>query len=138
MKVWARDQGFTSCLQASAMHVTVAFDRQLHDWNKLPLIGPKEIIITEPDERSVAIFKGGACVLEVYSTELTTRWAELVQSGLYWRWNDYRPHITITYNIGPGFRPSKILPYPGVIVLGEEHAVEVSQTWVNSLDEEPL
>jgi hypothetical protein len=138
IEMWMRQQGFTSCLHGSSMHVTVAFDHRLHDWDALPLDTNPYIEVREPDERSISIFKGAATVLEFYSQELIARWGELVQSGLVWRWPDYRPHITLTYNTPLGFRPSRVMPFPGVIVLGPEEPVEVTSKWANSLEEHPL
>lgn len=121
------------------MHVTVAFDKRQHDWRDLPLEDPYEMVeVRDPNERVVEEFRGNAVVLEIYSLELVTRWAELMQSGLYWKWPDYRPHVTITYNAPEGLDVSKITPFCGVIELGPEIISEVVHTWKNKLDEDEL
>jgi uncharacterized protein len=135
---WARLQGFASCVPTGDMHITVAFDKKKHDWRELPLQSPETITVLDPNERRVEEFRGGAIVLEVYSTELTTRWAELTQAGLYWKWPDYRPHVTITYNKPAILDVSKIMPFDGKIELGPEIAVEVVDTWKRSLEEDIL
>ncbi len=125
IRAWARSQGFASCVPAGDMHVTVAFDKRKHDWRDIPLEAPEVVQVLHPDERTVDEFRGGAIVIEIYSAELSARWAELVSSGLYWKWPDYRPHITITWKKPEGLDLSKITPYDGVIELGPEVPTEV-------------
>lgn len=121
------------------MHVTVAFDQNKHDWRTLPLRDVQELItVLHPDERALETFRGGAVVLEIYSRELTVRWAELIQSGLRWKWPDYRPHVTITYNVPETLDLKKIMPFSGVIELGPEVAVEAVFSWKDKHDEELL
>lgn len=138
IREWAKEQGFETCLPGEDMHVTVAFDKKKHDWRDLPLDREETVSVVDPDERSVAEFRGGAIVLEIYSQELTARWAELVQSGLYWKWPDYRPHITFTYNLPEGVDLESIEPFPGVILLGPEIIDEVVDTWKHQREEEEL
>lgn len=121
------------------MHVTVAFDHKKHDWRDLPLEeGKATISIIDPDERKVEEFKNGAIVLEIYSTPLTTRWAELVQAGLHWKYADYRPHITITYAMPEGFDVGNITPFDGVIELGPEIVTEVTWNMRHKIEEDSL
>ena len=87
---------------------------------------------------NVSLFKNGAIVLEIYSGPLTARWAELHQSALHWKYPDYRPHITITYNLPEGMDLSKIVPFDGVIHLGPEVTTEVVWNQRNHLKEEDL
>jgi uncharacterized protein len=138
IKSWAKQQGFTTCLPDDDLHVTVAFDKKKHDWRELPLEAPEKVDVLHPDERAVEEFRGGAIVLEIYSSDLVTRWAELIQSGLHWKWPDYRPHITITYNIPENLDLAKVTPYDGVIELGPEIATEVNWNIRYKIDEDTL
>lgn len=138
IRAWAKEHGFETCIPEHDMHVTLAFDKKKHDWRSLPFETESFVDVEDEDERSVEQFNGGAVVLEVYSQELTARWAELTQSGLYWKWPDYRPHITITYNKPEGLDVSTIPPFDGVIQLGPELVDEVVDTWQDEIDEEEL
>lgn len=138
IRAWAKRQGFNTCMPEHEMHITVAFDKKKHDWRELPFEAETFVDVEDEDERSVEEFNGGAVVLEVYSKELTARWAELVQSGLYWKWPDYRPHITITYNKPDDMDVSKIEPFDGVIQLGPEIVDQVVDTWQNEVEEDDL
>lgn len=120
---WMAEQGLESCV--TNMHVTLAFDKKPHNWSDLPPETIDEMVIPESDERTVALFRGGAVVLEVPSIELTARWSELLLCGLYWKWEDYRPHITLTYNLPDGVGVHGIEPYDGRILLGPEILEEV-------------
>jgi hypothetical protein len=138
IKDWLKQQGLTSCL-AEEMHVTVAFDHKKHDWRDLPIAeGLNEVDVVNPDERSVELFRNGAVVLEIYSTPLHARWGELVQAGLHWKFQDYRPHITLTYTIPEGMDLSRVEPFDGVIKLGPEIATQVVWQAREQLIEEAL
>lgn len=128
IKAWAKEQGFSSCIPEHEMHITIAFDKKKHDWRSIPFDADSFVDVKTVDERSVEKFKGGAYVLEVYSTELTARWAELIQAGLYWKHPDYRPHVTISYN-DQDIDISKIEPFSGTINLGPEVVDEVIDSW---------
>jgi hypothetical protein len=136
IKAWARTQGFASCW--SDLHVTVAFDHKKKDWRDLPLEAEPDIAVVDPDDRVVSLFKNGAVVLEIYSRALTARWAELHQSALSWKYPDYRPHITITYQIPEGMDVGRIQPFDGVIKLGPEVISEVVWNQRTQVQEEDL
>ena len=137
LRAWARAQGFQTCTPEQEMHVTVAFDHKKHDWRDLPLDASPTVAVIDPDERAVSLFKN-AVVLEIYSQELTTRWAELHQSALNWKYPDYRPHVTITFNAPEGMDVSRIEPFDGVIHLGPEITSEVMWNQRLHMNEEPL
>lgn len=139
IREWARNQGFATCIPDGEMHVTVAFDHKKRDWRELPLEqADHSISVVDPDERAVSLFKNGAIVLEIYSATLTARWAELHQSALHWKYPDYRPHITITYNLPEGMDLSRITPFDGIIELGPEVATEVVWNQRHHLKENDL
>ena len=135
---WAKTQGFRSCVPQQDMHVTVAFDKRKHDWRDLPLYRDDGIDVVDPDERSVSLFRNGAVVIEIFSTELTARWAELLNSGLHWKHADYRPHITFTYDLPEGLDPLKVAPFDGVIKLGPEVVTDVIWQMRKNINEEIL
>ncbi len=119
---WMREQGFHSYI--GDMHVTIALDKIGCDWRSLPT--DETDILVDYEHRSVELFGDGAIVLEIHSTDLITRWSELLLCGLHWAWEEYRPHITLSYDSETCIQG--IIPYSGEILLGPEEweeAVEI-------------
>lgn len=116
---WAKSQGFAKTLSANDMHVTVAY-------SKKP-IGQDDVsqaieqVMVKGGKRTVEqLGDEGAIVLKFHSPEMTKRWQEYRDAGASWDYEGYMPHVTITYN-GSGIDLSKIKPFSGSIILGEEH-----------------
>lgn len=103
--------------------MTVAFDYKKHDWSKIPLsqLDRVEVVGTT----AVAEFRRGAIVLTLACDTLQGRWQQLCEWGLRWKFKDYRPHITITYQLPEGMQPENITPFMGKVILGPEVLVEV-------------
>lgn len=146
---WAESQGFKSTQPAEKLHVTLAYSKTPLNWAKL-----HDDYRLEPDEerrlscecgpvnwsedgqkrrtikggvREVkALGKDGAVVLAFESDTLTQRWMDFKRAGAAWKFPSFTPHITITYD-GKGVDLTKVLPYVGDIVLGEECWEEVSE-----------
>lgn len=123
IREWAKAQGFISCLQDSDLHVTVAFDYKKHDWSKIPLSQLDRVEVA--GATSVAEFRRGAIVLTLDCDTLQGRWQQLCDWGLRWKFKDYRPHITITYQLPEGMDPAAVKPFSGKVILGPEVLVEV-------------
>lgn len=123
IKRWAKSQGFTST--TDDMHVTIAMTWTELDWMKLPATwmgGDKDGEMTvQPGGARIVEPLGakGAVVLLFGSSELSWRHGDLKQSGATWDFEDYQPHITLTYE-GVGMDLNKVDPYRGKIVLGPE------------------
>lgn len=131
---WAKAQGFTSTLKAGDLHVTIAFSRKPVDWIKAGAgwAGDEEgrLTIKAGGPRIVEpLGPKGAVVLHFASNELVWRHEDIKrQTGASWDWDDYQPHITITYE-GAGIDLSKVEPYTGKIELGPEVFEEVVEDW---------
>jgi len=115
---WASAQGFKSTLPAEDIHVTVAFSRNSVDVERVPLTAPElsavgGVRIVSP------LGVEGAVVLKFDCPELQVRWEQYIVAGASWDWDSYQPHITITYD-GAGVDLSKVQPFLGAIVLGQE------------------
>lgn len=128
---WARSQGFESALEASDMHVTIAFSREAVDWMKVGspwgdngngeiTIGPGGARLVEP--------LGTAIVLLFNSSELSWRHMAIREAGASWDYPEYQPHITLTYDVGQ-VDLSEVDPYRGRIVLGPEIFEELDLDW---------
>lgn len=120
---WAREQGLASTVPPEELHVTIARSRVPIDWMQIepdwtdrdgflnvPAGGPR---IVEP------LGPRGALVVLFSSSPLQWRHVDIRRAGASWDWDDYQPHLTITYRPGD-VDPAKIEPYRGELVLGPE------------------
>jgi len=121
---WAKAQGFEKTVQADELHVTIAYSRQALDWMKVGndwggkqdgtlTVAPGGARLVEPlgDE--------GAVVLLFNSSELSWRHVQIIEAGASWDFEEYQPHITITYE-PRSIDLSRVDPYRGRIELGPE------------------
>lgn len=123
---WAKSQGFATTLDPDDMHVTIAFSRDAVDWEAVP---ESSAGVTLPAaKREVAKFEGGAVVLKLASSDLMDRWHEIMDKGASWDFPAYEPHITLTYDPGD-LDLSKVKPFDGAILLGEEEFAPVEDDW---------
>lgn len=129
---WAKSQGFETTLEASDLHVTIAFSRTPVDWFTVGESWSPELNISVGGPRQMEQF-GEAAVLLFNASELRWRHEEIERAGASWDHPEYQPHITISY----GFKGdlSKIEPYQGPIVLGPELFAEVKEDWAKGLKE---
>lgn len=132
---WAKAQGFKQTISPSDMHVTVAFSRAPVDWTEIgqDWSGDQQgrIRIKPGGPRLVEVLGEDAKVLKFSSEELEWRHKRMLDAGASWDWNEYQPHITITY----GDMPENVEPYTGPIVLGPEIFEELDLSWKEKIEE---
>jgi hypothetical protein len=129
---WAKSQGFATTLPSDDMHVTVAFSKNKVDWGHLG--DSFDRLRLTGGERSLQRFDGGATVLRFESGDLARRWEELCDKGASWDYDEYHPHVTISYK-ADDVDLSKVKPYDGPIMLGPEITQEVKSDWKNDVVE---
>lgn len=121
---WAKDQGFETTVSADDLHVTIAYSRQALDWMKVGgdwssrqdgglTVAPGGARLVEP------LGSEGAVVLLFNSSELAWRHMQIREAGASWDYEEYQPHVTITYAAGD-LDLSKVEPYCGKIEFGPE------------------
>lgn len=97
---WAKTAGFTHTMLPTDFHATVAYSKSPIDWSAVPPIDEK-ISIAGNNERTVAkLGDNGAVVLHLTpedSTLLRDRWSRYNEAGASWDYDDYTPHITISW-----------------------------------------
>lgn len=131
---WAKAQGFDTTVPGSEMHVTIAYSKTPVDWMKVRegfdqndkgqvTIAPGGARIVEP------LGDQGAIVLMFSSRTLSWRNQDIIDCGASWDYDDYQPHITLTYKASPEMiakvNNHLVEPYRGKIVLGPEIFEEV-------------
>ena len=131
---WAKSQGFETTLPADDMHVTITFSKAPVDWFKMGEAWDAELTVNEGGARRVEEFNGGAKVLQFASSELGWRNMQMRENGASYDFDEYKPHITISY----GDAPSDIEPYQGKIVLGPEIFEEINIDWKSGIVEDTL
>lgn len=136
---WAKAQGFTATQPAEALHVTVTFSRAPVDWLKMGdnwSGDEKGQISINPGGPRVVEKLGpkGAVVLMFSCDTLAWRNRSMREAGASWDWEDYTPHITITYEPGD-LDVEKVEPYRGKIVLGPEIFEEIVEDWEKTVTE---
>jgi hypothetical protein len=138
---WAHGQGFEKTLKADDLHVTVLYSRTPVDWMEMgspfsmnddgtltvPAGGPR---IVEP------LGSEGAVVLLFGSSELCWRHCQMVHDGASHDYEEYQPHITITYD-GGNLDLSKVEPFVGPLQFGPEIFQEIKDDYIASIVEEP-
>lgn len=129
---WARTQGFASTLKPKDLHVTVVYSKAPVDWQAVP--DSFDHLRLRGGPRSVAqLGDKGAIVLKFDSAELRQRWEAFRDVGASWDYDDYRPHITLTYNAGE-VDISRVEPYRGVIELGQERFEPLDEGWPDKIE----
>lgn len=121
---WAKAQGFDTTVPADDLHVTIAYSRQALDWMKIGgdwssrqdgglTVAPGGARLVEP------LGSEGAVVLLFNSSELAWRHMQIREAGASWDYEEYQPHVTITYAAGD-LDLAKVEPYRGKIEFGPE------------------
>lgn len=135
---WARTQGIEQMLPADQLHVTVVYSNTPVDWLEMGEDWSSDergrLHIKPGGARAFERFGDDAKVLEFVSNDLTWRHESMVRSGVSHDFDDYNPHITITY----GEVPEDVEPYQGPIVLGPEIFQEIKPDAQDDIEEVKL
>jgi phage-related protein (TIGR01555 family) len=136
---WAKAQGFETTLPASDMHVTVLYSRTPVDPMKLgePLFSEPDggLVIKAGGPRVVEQFGEGAVVLQFASWALQCRHSDMVQAGGSHDFEEYMPHVTITYSAPTGIDLAAIKPYAGELRFGPELFEPLNLDWKSQIEE---
>lgn len=138
---WAKGQGFTTTTPADEMHVTICYSRTPIDWMEVSsawnqndkgqmTIAPGGARLVEP------LGDKGAVVLLFNASEISWRHEEIMRAGAAHDFENYQPHVTITYQAPDGLDLSKVEPYRGELVFGPEIFEEVNDDWAAGLTED--
>jgi len=138
---WAKAQGFDTMTPAAELHVTIAYSRTPLDWMKIgqdwssdasgnltvPAGGPR--IVQRLGDK-------GAVVLLFGSNDLAWRHKAILEAGASFDFDEYQPHVTITYAAPADFDLAKVQPYTGPLKFGPELFSEVDEDWVPKVVED--
>lgn len=120
---WAKAQGFEVTVPAEDMHVTVLYSKRPVDWFDMGdswgnIDGT--ITVEAGGPRKVGRFDDeGPVVLRFSSPMLRYRHDSMVERGASHDYDEYRPHITISYDAGD-VDLTKVEPFVGDLKFGPE------------------
>ena len=135
---WARGAGFSKAVSPDDLHVTIAFSRKPLDWSALaPKTSGLCLSGFSSARRVSPLGDKGAVVLFFFSSRLHARWLEICDLGASWDYDDYHPHITISYDAAD-VDLSKINPFKGELLFGPERFAEVVEDWDENITEYTL
>lgn len=132
LRAWAKSQGFDKTLDPSDMHVTLAFSKQPVDWSALKPV-KKAITVGSGGRTVTPLGDKGAVVLKLRSAALTDRWNQFIDMGCSWDYDDYTPHVTISYGGTSSWIHAAAYDQP--IVLAAEKWNPVVLDWEKSVKE---
>lgn len=139
---WAKAAGFETTTPGDELHVTIAYSRHPVDWIKAggDSWGSDDdgnLRIAPGGPRLVeALGDKGAVVLLFASPRLSWRHEDIKSlSGAVSDYDDYQPHVTITYNRPDGLDLRAIEPYRGALEFGPEIFEEVTDGWEQTVTE---
>jgi phage-related protein (TIGR01555 family) len=126
---WAREQGFDKPVDDP--HVTIVYSRSPVDWMEMGT----DSGWSNEDDGSLRVSPGGprfvdtlgdegAVVLFFLSNRLTYRHNDMVDRGASHDYDEYMPHVTITYD-GKDVELRDVEPYIGELVFGPETFQEI-------------
>jgi hypothetical protein len=139
---WAKSQGFETTVPAAEMHATIIYSREKVDWMKA------ESAWDQDQDGRMRVAPGGARLIDRFgamndavvllfnSSSLAWRHEELKRIGASSAYDQYQPHITLTYEAPADFDLSKVEPYQGELIFGPEVFEEVNEDWKQSIEEE--
>jgi phage-related protein (TIGR01555 family) len=130
---WARAQGFKDLVPDP--HVTIIYSKQSVDWMQMG----EDMWSNNPDDklvigaggpRAIELLgnKGAVCLL-FHSSRLTWRHEDMVRNGASFDYEEYTPHVTISYDDGTDGDTdiSKVEPYRGQLIFGPEIFKEIER-----------
>lgn len=92
------------------------------------------IEIVGGERKVISLGEDGAIVLRFESNLLRERWQYFKDHGASWDYDDYHPHVTVTYQPGNVILRA-VQPYDGPIVLGPEEFKEIVPKWAGDIKE---
>ncbi|GAM06338.1 phage portal protein [Novosphingobium sp. MBES04] len=136
---WAKKNGFTSTLAASDMHVTVLYSRTAVDPMKMgeSWAGDDQgrIRVKPGGPRAIERFGENAVVLLFASWELESRHRSMVDAGGSHDFDEYHPHVTISFEAPADMDLTAVKPFTGALEFGPELFEPLDLDWKRKITE---
>jgi hypothetical protein len=136
---WAKSQGFATTLPADELHVTITYSRTPIDWMQVRPDWSSDadgnLTVPAGGPRLMERF-GDAVVLLFASGDLTWRHDAIREAGASFDFDQYQPHVTISYQVPADFGLSKVQAYVGPLKFGPELFSEIVPDAMDDVTEE--
>lgn len=137
---WAKANGFKSTLAADDLHVTVLYSKTAVDPMKMgeSWSGDENgnIRVKPGGPRAIERFGENAVVLLFASWELESRHRSMVDAGGSHDFDEYHPHVTISFDVPDAFDLAALKPYAGALEFGPELFEPLNLDWKRKVTEE--
>jgi DNA topoisomerase-1 len=130
---WAKSQGFTKVLAPEELHVTVVYSKDPVDWESLAE-DDTELLANDGQRKVEPLGDGGAVVLKFKSDRLQARWNAWRKAGASWDYENYQPHVTITYK-NPLEDLKAVQPFTGPLEFQGEEFEPINDTYAETVVE---
>lgn len=137
---WAKENGFSSTLPASDMHVTVLYSRAAVDPMKMGRDWREDeqgrIIVRPGGPRVIEKLGENAIVLRFACPDLDWRHKDMIEAGGSHDYPEYQPHVTISYETPADIDLEALKPFNGPLVFGPEIFEALDLDWKSKITEE--
>jgi phage-related protein (TIGR01555 family) len=137
---WAKANGFESTLPADDMHVTVLYSRQPVDPMKMGRDWREDekgqITVRPGGPRSIERLGENAVVLRFACPDLDWRHRDMIEAGGSHDYDEYQPHVTLSYSVPADVDVEAIQPFQGALVFGPELFEPLNLDWKSGVVEE--
>ena len=131
---WCEDNMDCAHLDPKDFHVTIAYSKEEVDWNQFE--PERETLKVKVNSKPERLGDKGAIVLHFESEALQDRWREFKKGGASWDYDNYNPHVTVTYSFtGNNKDLKKVKAFKGTFEFGPEVFEEVNDEWTDSIKE---
>jgi phage-related protein (TIGR01555 family) len=132
---WAKGQGIPDPMEAGSLHVTVCYSKTPLDWLKVDAEDwnqEKDGRITVPPGGPRIVERlgdKGAVALLFASSRLSWRHEQIMRAGGSHDFEEFTPHVTVSWNVPIDFDLDAVEPYRGKLVFGPEVFAEIGGDW---------
>jgi len=137
INAWYAAQGLDGLRDPAEMHLNIIRCLDPVDWDLIGL-RVEPMVLSDQGSRTYERVEGeGTLAIGVNSQPLIDRWLETLRLGCTWQHHGYHPHVAINHGSGTPVDDSRLLMFPGDIILGPEIAVDaVSKAVVDEMQED--
>lgn len=114
--LWLESLNLIEPINPNDLHLTVSYKKD----NILPEIKKDDFMVVVPYTNRKITILGTTLVLSLSSSYLLNRWNYYLENNFHWEYNDYKPHISLSYNYKNYKFLGNVEPYYGDIILGPE------------------
>lgn len=122
---FAKDQGIKEIIDQKELHVTVAFSKTKVDWSEFEK-DTSDLDISLKNAKLEKLWD--AIVIKFDSDALQKRWKAYTDGGASWDYDDYMPHISLSYNNDQDI--SKMDNFSWDLTLGGEILAEIDEEYL--------